>query len=295
MHQWAVLCMNGTTKQAFDFGSISPVKYFFTVALLLGVLFAFISQGDSPDQLFIFTLIQWQLQTGLPITLLILSHMLLLRFKKFETLNPWLQLFISGLIGVLLFTPFALTLDFAFGSNEYSKQHVMSQLVDELGGVGPPVIISWLAMNAPWILGYRIKQADALAEGHDLTPSSEQKAVNKNNDAIKAAVPLFDMLPSSIGNDIVFIKAELHYIEVNTTQGHALILYNLRDAMKELMYLPGLQTHRSFWINLKHFKSIKKQGRQGLILMNDGHEIPISRTQLKTVTEACKSWLEKLN
>ena len=284
LYQWAAHCMSGLSKPVFDVGHISPIKYFFAVAFILGVLFAFISQGDQPERLFISTFTQWQLQTGLPIALLITSHMLLGRFTKFERLNPWLQLIVSGFFGALIFSPFALLLDYAFGQNQFLQQQWHWQLFDELGGVGPPVLISWIAMNAPWILGYRIKQVD-------LSVGSEQQAMEAKpaEEGIPTDAPLFKMLPSHIGTDVVFLKAELHYIEVNTTQGQALILYNLKDAMHELMHLPGLQTHRSYWVNLHHHKTFKKQGRQGVLIMNGGHEIPVSRTQMKAVGEACNS------
>ncbi len=283
--------MNGSAQQTFNLGNISPIKYFFAVAFVLGLLFAFISQGEQQNQNLLMTFIQWQLQTGIPIALLISSHMLMHRMTQFEKLNPWLQLFISGLLGVVLFAPLALLLDYYFGQNVYSTQHWSVQLFDELSGVGPPVIISWLAMNAPWILGYRIKQVDEPYAGNKehAIPFSPQLKKQSNS------VPFFQLLPTQIGTEVVFIKAELHYIEVKTTIGKSLILYNLRDAMRELNEYPGIQTHRSYWVNLQHLKQFKKQGRQGVLIMQDGDEVPVSRTRLNAVSDACNSWLKKLH
>ncbi len=281
--------MNGQIKQAFDFGSISPIKYFFSVAFLLGVLFAFISQSDSPGRWFGFTFIQWQLQTGLPIALLIVSHMLLNHFTGFDRLNSWLQLFVSGLMGVLIFTPLALLLDYFFGQNQFSQEQWYEQLLDELGGVGPPVIISWVAMNAPWILGYRINQLEL--KGDDTERNSlGVSEINQSIDEGSINEPLFfKLLPVAIGTEITFLKAELHYLEVNTTKGQALILYNLKDAIEELFSQSGIQCHRSYWVNLKHIQSFKKQGRQGKLVLRQDHEIPVSRTKLSQVMKTLQS------
>ncbi len=276
--------MNGQIKQTFDFGNISPIKYFFSVAFLLGVLFSFISQSDSPGRWFGFAFIQWQLQTGLPIALLIVSHMLLNRFTGFDRLNSWLQLFISGLMGVLIFSPLALLLDYFFGQNQFSQEQWYEQLLDELGGVGPPVIISWVAMNAPWILGYRVNQLELKRDDDIEINSLGVTEINPSIGEESFDEPLFfKLLPVAIGTEITFLKAELHYLEVNTTKGQALILYNLRDAIEELSSQSGIQCHRSYWVNLKYIRSFKKQGRQGTLVLSQDHEIPVSRTKLSQV------------
>ena len=85
--------MNGQ----IDFGDIKPTRYFFAVAFVLGVLFSLTSNdGNTPPML---SFLQWQLQTLVPITLLIGAHMVLLKNSRFTNLNPWFALLISGLVG----------------------------------------------------------------------------------------------------------------------------------------------------------------------------------------------------
>ncbi len=289
MYQWAVHCMNGSNKQAFDIGHISPVKYFFAVAFILGVLFAFISQGDQPDRLFILTFVQWQLQTGIPIALLIMCHMMLSRSKSFEKLNPWWQLLLSGLLGVIIFTPIALMLDYFFAQNVFDQKQWLNQFFDELMGVGPPVVISWMAMNAPWVLGYRIKQQppEKMAE----EPINQQN-LSVDGDSV---APFVQLLPVAIGTEVVYLKAELHYIEVNTPMGQALILYNLKDAMAEMPAHSGMHCHRSYWVNSVHVIGFKKQGRQGVLLLSNNTTVPVSRNRLSAVIEACTQAGKSLN
>ena len=48
----------------FDIGSVTPTKYFFSIAILLGLLFAMTSVDQDKAPLLVF--LQWQLQTVLP-------------------------------------------------------------------------------------------------------------------------------------------------------------------------------------------------------------------------------------
>lgn len=209
--------------------------------------------------------------------------MILSRFSSFDRLNPWLQLLLSGLLGVVVFSPVALWLDYLFGQETFLSEKWLSQLLDEMAGMGPPVIISWLAMNAPWILGYRINQHDGIHAIESI------EATEQPVDDVYTEPEFFKMLPAVIGNDVIFLKAELHYIEVNTVAGQALILYNLRDAIDELSYVSGIHCHRSYWVNLEHIKNFKKQGRQGQLMLSQGHKIPVSRTRISAVKNAVES------
>ncbi len=287
MHERAGDCMNGQQVNTFDLGGVSPIKYFFAVAVVLGVLFALISQDEQPSRSLLGVFLQWQLQTALPITLLIVCHMLLSHYHFFERRGPWLQLLISGLLGVLLFTPLAWYLDQVFAVDGAEQPLGCAQLLDEFLGVGPPVVLSWLAMNAPWVLGYRINPSD---EAKQRNESAVEQPVPS-----RAAAAFYQLLPPAIGTEVVYLKAELHYIEVNTLGGQALILYNLKDAIQDLQHLTGLQTHRSYWVNCEYIENFQKKGRQGELTLSNGDRVPVSRTRMPVVGEACQQINKALN
>lgn len=258
----------------FNMGQISPIKYFIGVAFILGVLFAFISNQEDGQTPFYLIFLQWQLQTILPISLLIISHIALSHWHWFENANAWLQLLISGVLGVLLFTPMALMLDWLLLGDEIQQQALLAELLDELGGVGPPVIISWVAMNAPFLLGYRINQT--ITEN----PTDAQQELPEE------ASPLLLLLPPEIRGPVISLKSELHYLEVTTIKGQSLVLYNLKDAMQEMTGQNGIQTHRSYWVSLNHVINIQKNGRQGSLIMSNEQKIPVSRNRMSAVKQA---------
>jgi DNA-binding LytR/AlgR family response regulator len=69
-----------------------------------------------------------------------------------------------------------------------------------------------------------------------------------------------------------------------------LILHNLKDAISELpVDLIGIQTHRSFWVNLKYIEKIIKKKLQSVLILSNGKSVPVSRRRISSV----KNFLRK--
>jgi hypothetical protein len=91
-----------------------------------------------------------------------------------------------------------------------------------------------------------------------------------------------DLLPNPLPGRLLFIRSELHYIHVQTTEGKALVLYSLRDAATALVG-SGFQPHRSYWVAYDAIRSFERKGRRGELMLVDGWRIPVSRRQLDAV------------
>lgn len=278
--------MNGQ----FNIG-INPTPYFFSVAIVLGVLFAMIKDDDGS---LLLALVQWQLQVLIPISLLIISHTGLNRVIR-ATVNPWLMLSVSGLIGATLFIPFALFLDLCFGSEAFAAfdgairfddiAYLTQALGQEWLGAAPPVIVSWVALNAPWILGYRIeKPIDGALNVPPVNACLPYEKKSLEHSQGQAA--FLSLLPAEKRGKIYYLKAELHYVQVVTDKGSTLILYNLRDAIQELPVSLGLCVHRSYWVALNAVDVFIRHGRQGELKMLNGECVPVSRSKLTLVAKA---------
>lgn len=256
----------------FPLGDIHPIKYFYLVASVTGILFALISSTDNTS--FLLHLIIWQLQAFIPITLLIIAHISCLKFNLFNSLKPWQQLLISGIVGSLLFAPFALLIDI-YIVGESIPDNLIYEFADEASAVIPPVTIFWLLINLPWLNGLEYQKREETTE----------KENNKVQNNLEQPLPEFlSMTPIKDINDIVYLSAQLHYLEVSTTNDKYLILYSLAKAIDEIPCHLGIQTHRSHWAAIRYIKSINKIGRQGELLMKSGVKIPISRANLGKVT-----------
>jgi hypothetical protein len=252
-------------------------QYYFWVGLALIPIFSMLKPAATSDASLIGRLIIWTIQVGVLLPMLIFTQMALQAVASINHLNPWLKLTLSGLIGSLLFVPLGLLIDFIFGLDDWSGIHDlngwMSMAVKESGGVILPVTLTWIAINAPRILQLNFK------ETRDGTIESNRSSLTEMASSSKPN--FFSLLPSKIGNDVVYLKSELHYVRVVTGLGEALVLFNLKDAIRELEKVErGIQTHRSYWVSAAHIASIATGKGGKFIITCNNQKIPVSRRRL---------------
>lgn len=262
-------------NRQFPLGEINPIKYFYFVAIATGLLFAFITTGD--DESFGLNLLIWQLQSIIPISLIIGSHSLLFGLRYFSGLNQWQQVVISGLVGSLLFAPLALGIDIYILS-EGLPSNMWYELLDEASAVIPPVTIFWVLVNTPILMGLEYQKRSTT--DNDLGQQQRQQTNEANgtepNEFMKAA-SISDLV------SLQSLSAQLHYLEVVTHDTKQLILFSLNKATEMLPNSLGVQIHRSHWVAFDAIESVKKIGRQGEVTLLDGRTLPISRNRLQQV------------
>ncbi len=85
-------------------------------------------------------------------------------------------------------------------------------------------------------------------------------------------------LPLAARAPLIRIEAQDHYLNVVTTKGESLILMRLGEAVTELEGVAGLLVHRSHWIALPAVKAHKRDKGRDLLVMSDGTDVPVSRS-----------------
>ena len=85
-------------------------------------------------------------------------------------------------------------------------------------------------------------------------------------------------LPHHLGREIVAVRAQDHYLEVTTPKGQCMVLMRLGDAVSDLALLPGMQVHRSWWINLAHIARTEKGANGPEIVLTTGERVPVGRS-----------------
>ena len=259
----------------FRVGDLSPWKYFLGVSIVLGILFAALRPEGTAHHGRIPELLQWLAQAMIPMALCIVAHLALHRSAAFDHLNPWMKLLFSGFLGAFLFSPVAYGIDLLLGDWPDLGNSHLAEWLDELGAVLVPVAFTWVAINAPFRLGYAFRRevVAPLAVPPD-PPADPQPS--------PSAEPFFlGLIPAERRGEVIHMKSELHYLSVATIKGQSLILYALRDAILDLPPDMGIQTHRSYWANLVHVKEFKPDGRLATLRMSDGATIPVSRSKVK--------------
>lgn len=96
-------------------------------------------------------------------------------------------------------------------------------------------------------------------------------------------VPFLKRLPFDLGQQIVSLSTQDHYVEVTTQKGSALILIRFQDALAELGTYGGVQIHRSHWVALDSVHKTMRQDGKLVVQLQDGRILPVSRTYAQTV------------
>jgi len=98
----------------------------------------------------------------------------------------------------------------------------------------------------------------------------------------RSATPLLiDRLPFDKRAPLVSLQAQDHYVRVATTKGSELLLMRIADAINEVGDTIGFQTHRSYWVAQDQISKSKQLGECGMLILQDGSEIPVSRKYLQ--------------
>lgn len=114
------------------------------------------------------------------------------------------------------------------------------------------------------------------------TSSFVDKAAAVPDDAPPA---LLSRLPNDKRGKLIAISATDHYVDVRTTQGNALILLRLADAIAEAGET-GLQVHRSHWVAVDQVQQVTRKGDRAILTMSDASQIPVSRSFLPAARAA---------
>lgn len=94
---------------------------------------------------------------------------------------------------------------------------------------------------------------------------------------------LLSRLPDRLGEEIVALEAEDHYLRVHTALGSDLVLMRLSDAVAAIEPDLGLQVHRSWWVAQDAIRDVIKSGQRTQVKMSNGLLVPVGRTFLAAV------------
>ena len=119
-------------------------------------------------------------------------------------------------------------------------------------------------------------------------PDSDQETTAPQ--ATSDSPPFLKRIPGHLGQNLLCVESEDHYLRIHTDAGSDLILYRMSDALSDLEGANGLQVHRSFWVARDAITEVERNGKRVSLKLANGLVVPISRTYLPTVRQA--GWLD---
>lgn len=94
------------------------------------------------------------------------------------------------------------------------------------------------------------------------------------------------LVPNRLGQEILALQAEDHYVRVFTDRGDTLIRYRFSEAVREMRSQPGIQIHRSYWVALSAVQQVRPDGKGFRVKLQNGLEAPVSRSNLGVLRAA---------
>ncbi|MEQ8507548.1 MAG: LytTR family DNA-binding domain-containing protein [Rhodospirillaceae bacterium] len=82
----------------------------------------------------------------------------------------------------------------------------------------------------------------------------------------------------AIGQDLIAVEAQEHYLKIYTMLGEDMVMYRMRDAVSELKDWPGVRVHRSFWVAKSAVQEVEKTGRTFKLTLTNGLQVPVSQS-----------------
>jgi hypothetical protein len=89
---------------------------------------------------------------------------------------------------------------------------------------------------------------------------------------------LLSRLPNRLGEEIVALEAEDHYLRIHTVLGSDLVLMRLSDAVAAIEPDLGLQVHRSWWVAHDAICEIMRTEQRSHLQLRNGLLVPVGRT-----------------
>lgn len=90
------------------------------------------------------------------------------------------------------------------------------------------------------------------------------------------APPVIEPIVTPLGGDVLALQMEDHYVRIHRPAGTELILMPLGRAI-DAMQVPGLRTHRSWWVARHAVERAEGNARSMRLLLSNGAVAPVAR------------------
>ncbi len=301
----------------------SPARRFGAAMLIAAALFTLTGANPAGSWPGLLAFTFWVVSVGLGLGLAGVVAAALVRRPAWILRPRWQTVALSGGLGLLLFTPLSLGLEGVFPPpaeppdgwlDALEARGLGGRLVAELLQVGPAYLLTWHLINltAPWLPARGARMAVTGAAGVQVAlepaaagpqpPALPVLPVRPAPQAAQvAAVPTADSpsasraiqaptaaealgWPRALGDEVLHVEADLHYLQVTTALGRAMVLGSLA-AVEAHFGDQGLRVHRSHWVALRAVRGVRRQGDGWVVDLRGGASMPVSRRRVAQVRE----------
>ena len=262
------------------------------VAAVLIALFVLVKPEATQGFGFLERLVFWSLHIGLGLASLLVASRLIGPNRRIVR-STLAAVIVTGLLGCAILAPVYLGLEQLMPErlaeppddwlDRLATRGPLSALLAEFIEVLPVYFVAWLAVNLPLVFNRPsvVSGPPDDPKGSGGTPvevSNAGTSVEESSDSFVAR------LPKAIGEDLVLVSSDMHYLHVHTTRGQCMLLGTLKEVAEELGEA-GLRVHRSHWVARDHVEKLIRDGQSWFCQLSTGSRVPVSRRKRKQVSE----------
>jgi hypothetical protein len=285
---------NGTNNSVLGIAPLARTLP--AVGIVLVALFVLMKPEASLGLSFFERLVFWTLHVGLGLVG-IAAVSRLARPRGFSRLPLHGTLLLLGLAGALLLAPAYVALEHLLpvggqevadsGLDRFAERGIVQEVMVEFLEVMPVFLAAWFAVNLPLVLQKPTLNRN-LPKGPpdpDDAPSTSPERRDGDGGRDRTARAAFiARLPRAIGDDVIAISSDMHYLHVYTTLGKSMVLGALRDAA-EALGEDGMLVHRSHWVAHAHVTRLGRKDANWYCEMSNGARVPVSRRNRNAVAD----------
>ena len=262
------------------------------VGAVLIALFVLVKPEATQGFGFLERVLFWTMHIGLGLASLLVASRLLRPSQRIVR-STLAAVILTGLLGCAMLAPVYLGLEQLMPErlaeppdewlDAFAAKGIPQALIAEFIEVAPLFFVAWLAVNLPLLFNRTSPGAEPPGgpDGSDGTPVESAEA---SGDGIDKGGPFLARLPRAIGDDLVVVSSDMHYLHVHTTMGKCMLLGTLREVAEELGDA-GMRVHRSHWVARAHVEKLVRDGQSWLCQLSNGVRVPVSRRNRKAVAE----------
>jgi hypothetical protein len=222
----------------------------------------------------------WALNIGAVMVGVVLASLILRPYLK-PSLPLWAILVLTCVLGVAIATPVLVLVDWCPGDKDaldiWAEKSFLHACAAEFMEVLPLALAGWLAINLPLLFkNTHLNVEPDPNPGKDIIVDKEEEERSQQREEFLAS------LPEVIGRDVIAISSDLHYLNVHTGLGTAVVLGSV-SRCAQFFADQGMMVHRSNWVAKQHVARVVISGSEAYCIMSNGMKVAISRSKRKEV------------
>lgn len=246
----------------------------------LTILFTAVDPQLTSELSLLHRFLFWAVNIGAVLLGIVVASLILRPYLK-PNLPIWAILVLTCVLGVIFVSPLLVLFDWCPGDADaldiWAKNSFLHACVAEFLEVLPLALVGWLVINLPLIFGKA-----TLNNEPDPRPGYQIVVDKEEEERKQQRQEFLDSLPEVIGKELVAISSDLHYLNVHTSLGKAVVLGSV-NRCAEIFHSQGMMVHRSNWVAKKHVVRVVISGREAYCIMSNGMKVAISRSKRKEV------------